>query len=184
MYTEKYEIQLHWSSVIDQSCLSKRQSEREKNRSNQPPWLMSIQKADRYMIIGGEENGLLSSPYCQFWQFCCCHGVLVLFQNPAWKTQVDIAVSLWVSRAKHQLHPRRSSWPFCSDSQERRNAHMYTWFSASLQRFRYDRKCLFSCIYDPQITVLPTSSFSASFNGNHPLPWTCPLIPMDSDCIA
>ena len=37
---------------------------------------------------------------------------------------------------------------------------------ASWQRFRYDRKCLFSCIYNPQITVSPTSSFSASFNGN------------------
>ena len=37
----------------------------------------------------------------------------------------------------------------------------------------------FSCIYNPQITVSPTSSFSASFNGkrikNHPIPWTCPL---------
>ena len=41
---------------------------------------------------------------------------------------------------------------------------------ASRVRFRYDRKCLFfSCIYNPQITVSPTSSFSASFkfNGNH-----------------
>ena len=38
---------------------------------------------------------------------------------------------------------------------------------ASWRRFRYDRKCLFSCIYNPQITVSPTSSFSASFNGNH-----------------
>ena len=38
---------------------------------------------------------------------------------------------------------------------------------------------IFSCIYNPQITVSPTSSFSASFNGNrvknHPIPWTCPL---------
>ena len=32
--------------------------------------------------------------------------------------------------------------------------------------FRYDRKCLFLCIYNPQIKVLPTSSFSVSFNGN------------------
>ena len=37
---------------------------------------------------------------------------------------------------------------------------------ASWRRFRYDRKCHFSCIYNPQITVSPTSSFSASFNGN------------------
>ena len=50
---------------------------------------------------------------------------------------------------------------------------------ASWQRFQYDRKCLFSCIYNPQIKVSPTSLFSASFNGNrvknHPEPWTCPL---------
>ena len=38
----------------------------------------------------------------------------------------------------------------------------------------------FSCIYNPQITISPTSSFSVSFNGNcvknHPKPWNCPLI--------
>ena len=54
-----------------------------------------------------------------------------------------------------------------------------TWFSASWRRFRYDRKCPFSCIYSPQITISPTSLFSANFNGNrvknHPKPWTCPL---------
>ena len=37
---------------------------------------------------------------------------------------------------------------------------------ASWRRFRYDRKCLFSCIYNPQITVSPTSSFTVSFNKN------------------
>ena len=53
------------------------------------------EKANRY-IICGEENGLLTSPYCQFWQFCCWHDVLVLFQNHAWQAQTDTAVSLWV----------------------------------------------------------------------------------------
>ena len=56
---------------------------------------------------------------------------------------------------------------------------MCTWFSASWRRFRYDRKCLFSCIYNSQVTISPTSLFSANFNGNrvknHPKPWTCPL---------
>ena len=56
---------------------------------------------------------------------------------------------------------------------------MCIWFSASWRRFRYYRKCLFSCIYNPQITIWPTSLFSANFNGNrvknHPKPWTCPL---------
>ena len=56
---------------------------------------------------------------------------------------------------------------------------MCTWFSASWRRFRYDTKCLFSCIYNPRITISPTSLFSVNFNGNrvknHPQPWTCPL---------
>ena len=51
---------------------------------------------------------------------------------------------------------------------------------ASWRCFWYDRKSFFSCIYNPQITISPTSSFSVSFNGNcvknHPKPWTCPLI--------
>ena len=68
---------------------------------------------------------------------------------------------------------------FCSDSPQWRSAHMCTWFSASWRRFRYDRKCLFSCIYNRQNTISPTSLFSANFNGNrvinHPKPWTCPL---------
>jgi len=72
---------------------------------------------------------LITSPYCQFWQFCCWHDVLVLFQNPAWQAETDTAVSLWVSRAKYQLHLRNSlSWPFCNDSPEWRSAHMCTWF--------------------------------------------------------
>ena len=37
----------------------------------------------------------------------------------------------------------------------------------------------FLCIYNPQITISPSSLFSANFNGNrvknHPKPWTCPL---------
>ena len=79
-------------------------------------------------IICDEKNGLLTSPCCQFWQFCCWHDVLVLFQNPAWQAQTDTAVFLWVSRAKCQLHLRHSSWPFCSDSPEWRSTHMCTWF--------------------------------------------------------
>ena len=56
---------------------------------------------------------------------------------------------------------------------------MCIWFSASWRRFRYDKKCLFSCIYNAQITISPTSLFSVNFNQNrvknHPKPWTCPL---------
>ena len=71
------------------------------------------------------------------------HDVPVLFQNPAWQAQTDMAVSLWVSRAKYQFHLRSSSWPFCSDSPEWRSRHMVMWFWASWWRFWYDRKCLF-----------------------------------------
>ena len=56
------------------------------------------------------------------------HDAPVLFQNPAWQAQTDMAVSLWVSRAKYQFRLRSSSWPFCSDSLEWRNRHMVTWF--------------------------------------------------------
>ena len=118
------------------------------------------------MIICGEENGLLTSPYCQFWQFCCWHDVLVLFQNPAWQAQTDTAVSLWVSRAKYQLHLRSSSWSFCSDSPEWRSAHMCTWFWRHGDAFGATENAFFSCIYNPQIIILPTSSCTASFNRN------------------
>jgi len=56
---------------------------------------------------------------------------------------------------------------------------MCTWFSVSWWCFRYDRKCLFSGIYNPQITISSTSVFSVNFNRNrvknHLKPWTCPL---------
>ena len=94
------------------------------------------------------------------------HDVPVLFQNPAWQAQTDTAVSLWVFRAKYQFRLRSSSWPFCSDSPERRSRHMVTWFGRHGDAFGTTENAFFSCIYNPQITVSPTSSFSASFNGN------------------
>ena len=92
------------------------------------------------------------------------HGIPVLFQNPAWQAQTDTAVCLWVSRAKYQFCLRSSSWPFCRDSQEWRSKHMVTWFGHRGYAFGTTENSLFSCIYNPQITVSPTSSFSASFN--------------------
>ena len=94
------------------------------------------------------------------------HDVSVLFQNPSWQAQTDTAVSLWVSLAKYQFRLRSSSWPFCSDSPGWRSRHMVTWFGRHGDAFGTTEKCLFSCISNPQITVSPTSSFSASFNGN------------------
>ena len=50
---------------------------------------------------------------------------------------------------------------------------------ASWRRFRYDRKMPFFVHLNPQITISPTSSFSANFIGNrvkdHPKPWICPF---------
>ena len=94
------------------------------------------------------------------------HDVPVLFQNPDWQAQTDTAVSLWVSRAKCQFRLWSSSWPFCSDSPEWRSRHMVTWFGHHGDVFGTTENAFFLCIYNPQITVSPTSSFSASFNGN------------------
>ena len=94
------------------------------------------------------------------------HDVPVLFQNPALQAQTDTAVSLWVSRAMYQFRLRSSSWPFCSDSPEWRSRHMVTRFGRHGDAFGTTENAFFSCIYNPQITVSPTSSFSVSFNGN------------------
>ena len=117
----------HGSVMFDQVA------ERNKNKNNIDQTrhfsqLIAIQKADWYTVICGEENGLLTNPYCQFWQFCLWHNVLVLFQNPARQAQTDMAVSLWVSQAKYQLYLQSLSWPFCSDSPEWCSAHMCTQF--------------------------------------------------------
>ena len=102
----------------------------------------------------------------QWGLFRSWHDVPVLFQNPAWQAQTDTAVSLWVSRAKYQFRLRSSRWPFCSDSPEWRSRHMVTWFGRHGDAFGTTETAFCSCIYNPQITVSPISSFSASFNGN------------------
>ena len=128
-------------------------------------------------VVSTSVSAILQTPRntaCRSW-----HSVLVLFQNPAWQAQTNTAVSLWVSRAKYQCRLQSSSWPFCSDSPEWCSRHMVTWFGCHGNTFGTTENAIFSCIYNPQITVSPTSSFSASFNGNriknHPEPWTCPL---------
>ena len=63
------------------------------------------------------------------------HDVPVLFQNPAWQAQTDMAVSLWVSREKYQFRFQSSSWPFCSESPEWRSRHMVTWFGCHSDAF-------------------------------------------------
>ena len=80
------------------------------------------------------------------------HDVPVLFQNPAWQAQTDMAVSLWVSRAKYQFCLRSLSWPFCSDSPEWCSRHMVTWFGRHGDAFGTTEKAFFVCIYNPQIS--------------------------------
>jgi len=108
---------LKGSVMFDQAAEWKKLKQKNTDQTRHFSRLIAIQKADWHMIMCGEENGLLTSPYCQFWQFRCWHDVLIFFQNPAWQAQTDTAVSLLVIRAKYQLHLRSSSWPFCSDSQ-------------------------------------------------------------------
>ena len=69
------------------------------------------------------------TPWNTAWGFLWSwHDVPVLFQNPAWQAQTDMAVSLWVSQAKYQFCLQSSSWPFCSDSPEWHSRHMVTGF--------------------------------------------------------
>ena len=133
-------------------------------------WIKFIQfKQDDFLaapicVASTSVSAISQTPWntaCQSW-----HNVLVLFQNHAWQVQTDTAVSLCVSWAKYQFHLRSSSWPFCSNSPEWRSRHMVTWFGCHGDTFSTTENALFSCIYNPQITVSPTSSFSASFNGN------------------
>ena len=53
------------------------------------------------------------------------HNVPVLFQNPAWQAEIDMAV---VSQAKYQFRLRSSSWPFCSNSPGWCSRQMVMWF--------------------------------------------------------
>ena len=137
-------------------------------------WIKFIQLKRADFLAAPHHAHLCSEHFseCNFetpWNTACrsWHDVPVLFQNPAWQAQTDTAVSLWVSRAKYQFRLRSSSWPFCSDSPEWRSRHMVTWFGHHGNAFGTTENAFFSCIYNPQITVSPTSSFSASFNGNH-----------------
>ena len=113
-------------------------------------------------------SAILQTPWNTAWGLLqSWHDVPVLFQNPAWQAQIDTAVSLWVSRAKYQFRLWSSGWPFCSDSPEWHSRHMVMWFGRHGDAFGTTENAFFSCAYNPQITVSPTSSFSASFNGNH-----------------
>ena len=100
---------------------------------------------------------------------------LVLFQNPAWQVQTDTAVSLWVSRAKYQLHLRSSSWPFCSDSPEWRSAHMCTWFWRHGDAFGSTENALFVLRSQFHLHHRSQRASTEIVSKNHPKPWTCPL---------
>ena len=116
-------------------------------------------------IASTSVSAISQTPWNTAWR--SWHDVPVLFQNPAWQAQTDTAVSLWVSRAKYQFRLQSSSWPFCSDSAEWHSRHMVMWFGRHGDAFGTTENAFFACIYNPQITVSPTSLFSVSFNGNH-----------------
>ena len=86
------------------------------------------------------------------------------FANPMeYRMGFALTGSNWVSQAKYQFRLQSSSWPFCSDSPEWRSRHMVTWFGHHGDAFSMTENAFFWCIYNPQITVSPISSFSASF---------------------
>ena len=99
-------------------------------------------------------------------EFCFKADMMFRYSFKILQAQTDTAVSLWVSQAKYQFRLRSSSWPFCSDSPEWRSRHMVRWFGHHGDTLGTTENDFFSCIYNPQITVSPTSLFSASFNGN------------------
>ena len=113
-------------------------------------------------------SAILQTPWNTAWGLLWSwHDVSVLFQNPAWQAQTNTAVSLWVSRAKYRFHLRSSSWPFCSDSPEWRSTsrHTVTWFGRHGDAFGTTENAFFRAFITLR-SVSPTSSFSASFNGN------------------
>ena len=85
---------------------------------------------------------------CRSW-----HDVRVLFQNPAWQAQTDMAVSLWVSRAKYQFRLRSSSWPFFSDFPEWCSRHMVTWFGRHGDAFGTTENAFFRAFITPRSEI-------------------------------
>ena len=109
-------------------------------------------------------SAILQTPWntaCWSW-----HNVPVLFQNPAWQAQTDMAVSLWVSRAKYQFRLGAQVGHFAATPQSD-VVGIWSHDLGVMATLLVRQKMPFlSCIYNPQITVSPTSSFSASFNRN------------------
>ena len=157
---------------MDQSCLIKRQSEKQKNidQTRHFSQFITIKKADWYMIICGVENGFTYQSVLPILLLTRCSGTLSesCLTGSNWYGCILVGLSgfFFGARAGHFTATPQSDV-----------VHMIL---ASWRRFSYERKCLFSSIYYLQITISPTSSFSGSFNGNrvknHPKPWTCPLI--------
>ena len=77
-------------------------------------------------VVSTSVSAISQTPWnttCRNW-----HNVPVLFQNPAWQAQTDMAVSSWVSRAKYQFHLWSLSWPFRNNSPEWHSRRMVMWF--------------------------------------------------------
>ena len=141
--------------------------------------LIAIQKADRYMILCGEENGLLTSPYCESWQFCSADTMF-------WYYFRILPDRLKLIR----LYPCGSLGPGISFIFGARAGHFAEIPPSDvvcicahdfgvMAMLSVRQKMPFFRAFNPQIIISPTSSSTASFNGNrvknHPKPWTCPL---------
>ena len=92
-----------------------------------------------------------------------CSGTLLksCLTGSNWYGCILVGLSVKVSVSSSEL-----DWPFCSDSPEWRSRHRVTWFGRHSDAFGTTENAFFVCIYNPQITVSPTSSFSASFDRN------------------
>ena len=89
-------------------------------------------------------SAISQTPWNTAWGlFRSWHDVPVLFQNPPWQAQTDMAVSLRASQAKYQFCLRSSSWPFCSDSPKWCSRHMVTWFGHHGDTFGTTENALF-----------------------------------------
>ena len=165
---------------MDQSCLIKRQSENKiikksiKRDASVHSWQYkrptgtwsSVARKMAYLPVRIANSGNSAADIMFWYSFRILPGRLKLIQlYPCGSLGPDISFIFGAQAGHFAATPQSDIVRIC--------AHDF----GVKGTLRYDRKCLFSCIYNHQITISPTSSFSASFNGNrvknHPKPWTC-----------
>ena len=112
-------------------------------------------------------NVISQTPWNTAWGFALkltrCSGALLksCLTGSNWYGCILVGLLGKVSVSSSELELAILQWP-----PEWRSRHMVTWFGRHSDAFGTTENAFFSCIYNPQITVSPTSSLSASFNGN------------------